>query len=590
MLARLLTFQRRSAWLLLALLIINAALEVLSVASVYPFAALASDPQLVQSSPWIGWFSARLGNPPTQTLVLDLAALFMMCFLASSFCNALAFWMQQRYCLSLRQTISSHLLRRYLTREYCWFVENHTGDLAKNVISESDRLTQEVVAKSINIVKRAFSSIGICIALVAINPVVAISSSLTLLVCYRQIYRFFQVKIAYMGKLRWHSNEKRHKLAQESLSAIKEARLTQRAERLHLEFDEHSREFSEIELKQRMVGELPRYLTETLAIVAIVAAFCYLVSMGRDPRLAFPWMGLYIMAIWRLVPNLQELYGSLVDVRLNWTILEKLDPELSEPVDQSFKPIQPLHLTKIVELENVHFRYTGADRYALEAVSLQIPKNSLVALVGKTGSGKTTLADILAGHLEPTQGRMQVDGQPFDRRRWQANIGYVPQASYLSSDTIRRNIALGIPDPLIDPQAVQKAASLASLDDLIEKLPGRFSTLLGERGLSLSGGERQRVGIARALYDQPEVLIFDEATSALDSTTEAAVMTAIEKLAQQKTVVLIAHRLSTVKNCDCIFVLENGRLVSSGSYEVLLSTCPVFQSLARGGEAATQTA
>jgi ABC-type multidrug transport system fused ATPase/permease subunit len=577
-LQRLLTFQSpRLAWLLLALMVFNAGCEVLSVAAVYPFGALASDPTLLERNVWLQRLHHGLGNAPLTTFVIQLGGVFLATFLLTTASNALTLWMQHRYTLNLRHALSTHLLRSYLARDYSWLLNQHTAELCKNVLAETDRLIHEVVAKLTTMANRGLSALSICLVLVVIQPWVALTTSLSLLISYRYIYRFFRTRLDSMGKRRLEENQRRHQLVQESLSALKEGRVGHRRHLLHQEFETSSLAYARLDLGQRLIGEFPRFLTETLAIVAIVGVFCYLVSLGKDPRQAFPWIGLYIMATWRLVPNLQELYSCLVDVRLNWPILEKLDPEWAQL--QPIEAARPLPMKTMLALEEVDYRYPGAERPALSGVSLQIPLHSLVALVGKTGSGKTTAADLLAGYLTPQRGRVSVDGEPIDRERWQANVGYVPQTIYLLSDTVARNIALGVPEESLDREALGRATEVAHLNPLLEKLPQGLSTLLGERGLTLSGGERQRIGIARALYHQPEVLIFDEATSALDRQTESAVMGAIESLAHRHTVVLIAHRLSTVQSCDCIFVFEEGRLVSQGSFAQLSATCPVFQAL-----------
>ncbi|MFN8606527.1 MAG: ABC transporter ATP-binding protein [Vulcanimicrobiota bacterium] len=578
MLARLLSFQGRGATLLLVcLMACNACFEVLSVLTVYPIGALASEPGLLTSNSSLARLHVWLGQPPTQTMVLYFCALFVACFVLNTLSNALTLWLQQRYTLALRHRLASRLLRGYLNREHAWLLLHHTGQLAKNVLSECDRLCEEVVARLITVGVRGLTALLICLTLLWLNPWVAIGCSLSLLLTYRQIYRFFRVRLDRMGKLRVQLNQERHTHALESLSALKEARLGSQAARLHLDFERASQQQAGLDLRHRMVAEMPRYLTEILAIGVLVGVFAYLVSLGRDPRQAFPWIGLYIMAIWRLVPALQEVYGCLVDIRLNWPLLQQFEEALAWPLGE--QPLTPQPLLRELSLESVSYRYPGAEREAVHNLTLKLERHRMLALVGKTGSGKTTVADILAGQLVPQSGRVLVDGLPLRPKNWQANVGYVPQSIYLSSASLRRNIALGVPEAEIDEQRLLQVARVAQLEGLIEQLPEGLDTLLGERGFSLSGGERQRVGIARALYHEPEVLIFDEATSALDNQTEAGVMEAIESLASAHTIILIAHRLSTVRNCQTVCFFEDGRMLAQGSYAELLEDCQPFRAL-----------
>ena len=575
---RLLSFQSRGATLLLALaMLFNACFEVLSVLTIYPIGALASDAGLLNSNPALAWLHRWLGRPPTQTMVLYFCALFVACFVLNTLSNAFTLWLQQRYTLSLRHRLATRLLRGYLGRDHAWLLLQHTSQLAKNVLAESDRLCEEVVARVITVGVRGLTALLICLTLLWLNPWVAIGCSLSLLLTYRQIYRFFRVRLDRMGRHRLQINQERHAYALESLSALKEARLGRRASSLHLDFESASQQQAGLDLRHRLVAEMPRYITEILAIAVLVSVFAYLVSLGRDPRLAFPWIGLYIMAIWRLVPALQEVYSCLVDIRLNWPLMQQLKDALEQPVRE--QPAVPQPLRRELSLESVSYAYPGAERDAIRGLSLKLERHQMLALVGKTGSGKTTVADILAGQLSPQSGRVLVDGEPLQAESWQANVGYVPQSIYLSSASLRRNIALGVAEDQIDEQRVLQAVRAAQLEGLVSQLPQGLDTLLGERGFTLSGGERQRVGIARALYDQPEVLIFDEATSALDNQTEAAVMRAIESLASAHTIVLIAHRLSTVRNCQSICFFEEGRLLAQGGYGELLESCQPFQAL-----------
>ncbi len=579
-LGRILSFQSQSsAYLLGICIVLNAVSEVVSVAAVYPLGAVTSDPSLVTSNEWLALLHSAFGQPSLANFTLELAGIFLASFALTTLLNGLTLWLQQRYTLELRHRLATHLLRSYLAKDYLWFLDQHTAELSKNVISEVDRLAQELILKLSTILMRGLSAVFLCIGLTMINPIVTIVSATALLLTYRQIYSSFRKTLSDMGGRRMQLNRQRHQFALESLSTVKEARLGARREHLHIPFELSSKAFSQIDIRHRMIAEMPRYLTEGLAIFSIIGIFCYLVSAGQDPRRAFPWMGLYIMATWRLVPNLQELYSSFADVRLNWPVLSRMQLDWKPP---AAKETPGINLDNSLELREVEFAYPNSARTAVRGITMAIQAHSLVGLVGKTGSGKTTAADLIAGQLFAQKGQLCVDGVALNRvalEKWQSNIGYVPQSVYLTSDTLRRNIALGLPDWLIDNLAVEQAAKAASLETLITQLPKGLDSILGERGQNLSGGERQRVGIARALYSNPEILIFDEATSSLDNHTESTVMLAIEKLAQHRTVILIAHRLSTVRNCERIFTFQDGTIVSQGTHSELATSCPIYQEL-----------
>ena len=293
---------------------------------------------------------------------------------------------------------------------------------------------------------------------------------------------------------------------------------------------------------------------------------------------------LYVMATWRMLPSLQNMYRNLARIRFYLPSLSRLAMEMDQPLTSS-ENVTPLPLGEGIKLDNIHFTYPSANEETLHGLTLEIPRGSRIALVGQTGSGKTTVADMVAGLLEPGQGSLWVNGQALDadqRNAWQRNVGYVPQEIFLSDDTVSANIGLGISSLYLDQAAVEKAAQAAQIHDFISELPQGYASILGERGASMSGGQRQRIGIARALYHQPELLIFDEATSALDEVTQRKVLESLEGVGHELTVLVIAHRLEVVRNCDKICLLEGGHLVASGTYAELLENCPQFSAFVRG--------
>ena len=576
---------RKQVGILLVLMLSNAFSEVSGVAALLPFAAVASDPSLVQKQPILRFVYEFTGSPDPQNFIVYLGTGFVLLLLAVNLLNATTFWYSLRFSFELGCRISGRLLSSYLARPYIWFLQKNNADLANLVLAEIDSLAETVVLAIAEMVTMSMVAIFLIIGLLWIDPVVALTTTLLLGVLYGQIYRVARHYLNYYGEHRVALNAQRHRAVDDALNAVKEARAFTRAPLFLQSYLERAQKFSRFRTLERLVAELPRYGTETLAVSSIGLILVYLVHRGPSSQHAVPLMVLYIMATWRLVPALQTIYRNSVRVRFYGPILELIQAELDGGMGLADPTEQRLLLRQSIQVKSATFTYPGNREPALNDVSLEIPRGSVVALVGRTGSGKSTLADILAGLLQVDSGSVEVDGQPLSQSNnldWLRNVGYVPQEIFLVDDTLSGNVALGYSEPLINQEAVLQAARTARLATFVEQELGQgYNTRLGERGVSLSGGQRQRVGIARALYLDPEFLIMDEATSALDNLTEREVMEAIQELAGQKTLVLIAHRLSTVQLCQQIYLLEGGKLVAQGTYQELLQNSPEFRQLAQ---------
>jgi ABC-type multidrug transport system fused ATPase/permease subunit len=391
------------------------------------------------------------------------------------------------------------------------------------------------------------------------------------------------------------ANGRRYKITHEIFNAIKDLKVNGRGGYYLSRYADASYAYASNQVKHQAIAQLPRYALETMAfgVVLLIALYLTLTNQGTDAVL--PIIALYAMAGYRMMPALQKLFEGFSTLRFAGPVVDRIREELrgltrSETLAassiQAGAQIEPMRLAERLEISHLSYRYPGGSRQVLDDVSLVIPARTTVALVGESGAGKSTLVDIVLGLLEPDSGELIVDGRRLDASsmaEWRRHIGYVPQAIYLADDTLRRNIALGVPDREIDDEAVIRAARAAAIHDFIAtELPQGYETVTGDRGVRLSGGQRQRIGIARALYSNPDLLILDEATSALDGSTETAVMDAIDRLAGQKTIIMIAHRLATVRNCDCLYFMSRGRLLASGSFDELLAAQPEFRRMASG--------
>ena len=395
-----------------------------------------------------------------------------------------------------------------------------------------------------------------------------------------------------LGQERAHANLKRFQMAGDAVGGIKDVKILGLEQAYLDRFRKPALAVAEIDAETSAIGEVPRYLLEAIGFGGMLLFVIVMLASGSgDLGKVLPILGVYAFAGLRLFPSLQQVYGSFTSLRFARPTLDRLHADLMEArssgggIPTGAEPA-PLGLQRALELADVEFAYPRAERAALRGLDMTIPARTTVGLVGGTGAGKTTVVDLVLGLLEPQGGEIRVDGVPIsreNRRAWQRAIGYVPQAIFLTDELVAANIAFGLPPEQVDRAAVERAARVAELHDFVmTELPQGYDTPVGERGVRLSGGQRQRIGIARALYHDPDVLIMDEATSALDNLTERAVMDAVHNLGHAKTIILIAHRLSTVRACDTIFMMERGQVVAQGSYDELIAANQTFRAMAGG--------
>jgi ATP-binding cassette subfamily C protein len=370
----------------------------------------------------------------------------------------------------------------------------------------------------------------------------------------------------------------------EGIGCLKIARVLGRERHFFEAFGSHADRFGAANRFRQVMLDLPRLYLETAAMLGLVVVAAILLAEKRSAQTIIPILSLLAVAVVRMIPSFNRINSGLTSLRYGrfsldavFTDLTQLTPE----IDHNDAPGERLPFRDVIRVQNLEFKYPGAEVHSLHGVNLEIPRGSAVGVVGATGSGKTTLVDLILGLLTPTAGRILVDDQDLTghMRAWQRQVGYVPQDIYLMDDTIRRNVAFGIKDADIDNTAVNRAIEAAQLSSFIVSLPAGVDTMVGERGIRLSGGQRQRIGIARALYHDPEVLVFDEATSSLDTETERFVMQAVERLRGARTIILIAHRMSTVRGCDKLFFLSDGRVLASGAFDSLLAENERFKTM-----------
>jgi len=374
----------------------------------------------------------------------------------------------------------------------------------------------------------------------------------------------------------------------QSLGSIKEIKILGREKFFNEIFCSHMWGYTYTYRISTMIGQSGRFIVESISIALVLGIVILLLSSGRHPSEVLVIFSLFAVALVRLIPTVNRLNWAITQIKFGIPSLDEVFAQfrncekLIEEVS-SEKNVDSINFERQIEFRNVTHKYEDSDKRSLDSVSITIPKNNSVALVGSSGAGKTTVIDLLLGLLKPVSGEVLVDGKDMHQSllSWQKQIGYVPQSIYLIDDTVRNNVAFGVKQELINDEKVWNALRLAQLESFVGELPENLDTMVGENGVRFSGGQRQRIGIARALYHDPQVLIMDEATAALDNETERALMESIEVLSGERTIVLIAHRITTVKKCDIIFFLSNGRLMAKGTYDSLLSTNDEFRQMAQ---------
>jgi ABC-type multidrug transport system fused ATPase/permease subunit len=579
--------EQKRFFLLLTLILIMAIFDMFGVASIFPFITLIANPQIVESNIFFSYFyqkSSILGVTNIKEFIFMFGILIFLILITSLVVRAITYYVQTRYTLMLEYSIGRRLIENYLRQPYNWFLSRNSADLGKNILSESAIIGGSVITPVIIIISQTAVILLLLILLVATDPVLAFSIGLVLASSFLCIFYLMKNILSRIGSERLKANTDRFTLVSEAFGAAKEVKVGGLEQVYINRFDKPSKIYAGNQSLFVVISLLPRYFLEAIAFGGMILLVLFLMVKGDNFIKIVPIIGLYAFAGFRLMPAIQQVYANSAQIRFHLSSLNAAHKDLVnlKYFEQSTSGTSTMRFNKSITLKNIYFSYPNTKKPALENIDLSIPAYSKVGIVGATGSGKTTMVDLILGLFNASKGTLSVDGNLItnnNKRSWQKNIGYVPQQIYLSDTSIAANIAFGVEIKNIDYQLVEKAAKIANFHNFIKKLPDGYNTVVGERGVRLSGGQRQRIGIARALYNNPQILILDEATSALDNLTEQAVMEAVNNLGSKITIILIAHRLSTVKNCDTIFLLEQGKLIGQGTYEELNQSNEQFMKM-----------
>jgi ABC-type multidrug transport system fused ATPase/permease subunit len=568
---------------------VAAVFETLGVASILPFMALVLDPSVLERYAVIESAMRGMGVTTTHGKLLAVGVATALTVALANLAAALNVLVQQRFIAHTETRLSDALFSGYLHQPYTFHVQRDAPSLLKVLNVDVTLLATGVILPFLQGSSRLLMAMGILGLLLLRDPIVSMLVVCVLLVAYGLIFRIVRSSQHTLSISANAGYLEKGRVSQEALGAIKELQVLGRVNRAAEEFAGASSQVARARTSQQAVGQLPRYALETVAFGGILLITLTLTARtSASTQVIVPLLALYAFAGYRLLPALHVVFAGLVTIRFYLPAIASVHADYTRTMRPATPAVEPSDTTPSpraalregLQLTNVSFTYEGAPSPALRDVSLTIRASETIGLVGRTGAGKTTLADIILGLYEPTVGRITVDGILLTGpaiAAWQRRVGYVSQTVFLANASITENIALGLPLQQIDLAAVHRAAHMAQADGFIQALPQQYDTLVGERGVKLSGGQRQRIGIGRALYHQPDVLVFDEATNALDGLTEDEVMEAIRAFSGERTIVLIAHRLRTVEACDRIVMLHEGQVLAEGSYARLLETSDSFR-------------
>ncbi len=580
--------ERKKAILLFFLIIIMAIFDTIGVASVMPFIAALSNEDLLQTNVFMSAIYHHFGfSNPKQFLYFLGSAVFILLILSLGF-KAYVVRSQIRFALICETSISKRLISTYLSQPYVWFLDHHSAELGKSILSDVNNVIYNGMFPLITFCSQGIVAIFLICLLFAVNPLLAILVSFVLGFTYFIVYKVMRKPLSKLGEDSINANQKRFTAVSEAFSAFKEVKFGGLEEIYIRKFDEPAKTYVASQASLQIISQMPRYLIEAISFGGMLSIVLFLMRSEKNFADIIPIIALYTFAGYRLMPALQQAYHSLSQINFTSLVIDKLYLDLQNHKQLELKNVNKINvpLKNLIELEDVEFSYPSAITPSLMNTTLKILANTSVGIVGLTGGGKTTLVDLILGLLEPQKGVLKIDGEvinDLNRRGWQKNIGYVPQQIHLIDDTILANISLGVAPDDVRFNEVVAVAKMANLHDfIVNDLPQGYLTRVGERGVRFSGGQRQRLGIARSLYHKPQLLILDEATSSLDNITENLIINTLKNLGQQLTIIIIAHRLTTVRHCDKIYIMDKGVIANSGSYEDLLKLDKNFQKLNNG--------
>jgi ABC-type multidrug transport system fused ATPase/permease subunit len=560
--------ERRSAAMLMGLMLIGMVLETLGAGLVIPALALLTQRDFAGHYPMLQPVLQTLGNPSQQSLVIGGILALVGVYLVKAVFLAFLAWRQTRFAFGVQAQLSQQLFTVYLCQPYTFHLRRNSAQLIGNAVTEVTMFVQNGMIPGMLLLTESLVVLGLFSLLLVVEPLGALIVVGVLGTASWGFHRLTRGRITLWGAARQHHDGLRIQHLQQGLGGVKDVILLDRGSDFLAQYRVHNTETARVGGLQYTLQQFPRLWLELLAVSGLAILVISMLEQDRALEAVLPTLGLFAAGAFRLMPSINRIMGAVQSLRYGLPVIDLLHEELNLAIPKLADTRSLLNpFRDVLELSRITYTYPGAAEPTLKDVSLAIQRGESVGFIGASGAGKSTLVDIILGLLAPEIGEVRVDGNDIQAnlRNWKNQIGYVPQSIFLTDDTLRRNVAFGLANEQIDDAAVQRAIRAAQLEEFATSLPDGLETFVGERGIRLSGGQRQRIGIARALYHDPAVLVLDEATSSLDTETERDVMQAITALQGSKTILIIAHRLSTVEHCNRLYRLHEGRLVEDGA-------------------------
>ena len=560
--------QRKKIVSIFFMMLFSMMLEMVGIGVIIPVLAFMSKTNISTNYPVLQPVLSFFGKPTQEMLIIICMVTLGVLYVIKTIFLGCFTWIQNLFVYNLSASLSSRLFCGYLRQPWTFHLQRNSAQLILNVTNEVSLLTSTLQSCMV-LISDGLVLLGIIILLGVVEPfgTLIIVSALGLVVW--AFHYIIKNKLSAWGEARQNHEGLKIQHLQQGFGGAKDVKLLGRENEFSEQFDMHTAKVASITAKIKTLSDLNRLWLELLGMIGLILLVIVMIIQGTPPAALLPTMGLFAVAAFKLLPSINRMTGGIQNARYLLPAINKVYDEM-QLVDIS--PIQysneVLTFKHHIGLECIDYQYKNATTNAVQSVKIQIKNGTSVGIIGTSGAGKSTLVDIILGLLPPDIGYVKVDGIDIQTnlRSWQNQVGYVPQSIFLTDDTIRRNIAFGVPESEIDDIAVQRSLKASQLENFVKNLPKGMDTLVGERGVRLSGGQRQRIGIARALYHNPTILVLDEATSSLDLSTEKEVMEAVNALQGDKTIIIVAHRLSTLSNCDLLYKLENGRVIQEGSF------------------------
>jgi ABC-type multidrug transport system fused ATPase/permease subunit len=579
--------KRQLVFVVFALLIMGF-IELIGVGSISPFISVVSNPEVIHTNKYFEFVYKYFNFSSDNGFIIFFGVVIVAVIAASNLCLAGITFIIYFYSGKRFHSISMRFFEKYLRQPYVFFLNVNTADLSKKITGDLHTYINRILVVFLQIVANSVIAFFIIILLLIVEPLLSLIITLVISLSYAIIFFFVRSFLSMKGTERNKHNYLKYKYINETFGGIKDVKLLGKEKVFLNLFCLPSKKYAMNDAISDAINGLPKYLLEFIAFGCIIGMILFTIERGSRVEEFLPILALYAFGAYRLLPAFQKIFSAVASIKYYSPVVESLNDSFTnllegESLIDLDSPRMEFHN---IDLRNIVFRYPASNKDVINNQSLTIEANTSIAFIGATGCGKTTFVDIILGLLEPQNGGLFIDEIEINadnRRAWQRNLGYVPQSIYLTDDTVRKNIAFGIDPEKIDDDAVVKAARIANIHDfIINEMGNGYNTIVGERGIRLSGGQRQRIGIARAMYHDPSILVLDEATSALDGLTENAIMDAIRNLSHKKTIIMIAHRITTVRHCDNIYLMDKGEIIDCGEYDDLYQRNEMFREMADG--------